>query len=376
MVLEKINLINFRNYENEELTFHPSLNIFIGKNGMGKTNILESIYALAITKSHRTQLENVMVRNQAPGFRIQGTLKGTSIFNDTYEYIYTIDNNQKKVLKNKTEIKKISDYLSNINVILFSPESIELLKGSPSYRRKFLNIEIGQVNNQYIKWLNEYNYYLKIRNDLLKKLQREEPVDDIYFSIVTERMVARAVDIYQERQNFLLFLNQTIEKIYEGLTKMKGLQLQYDTNIPLEKEKEKNRITLLKKYEKNRKKEIFLGSTSYGPHRDDFSFCINGKNMLEFSSQGQQRLATLALKLSEIKLFKKATNRDPIVLLDDVFSELDYIKKNNILNKINKNSQIFITTNDLANIEEKYLVNAKIFVINQGKITIRRGGKK
>ena len=316
MVLEKINIFQFRNYNTLELTLSPGINIIYGKNAQGKTNLLESIYVLALTKSHRSFIDNNLIKVGEPGAKIKGT-----------------NQKQKKLKIDQTEIKKISDYISKMNIIIFYPEDLDLIKGSPSIRRRFLNLEISQINSNYLNLYNEYTKILKMRNDYLKKVNKGISIDHSYFEILNKYFVEKAVLIYQYRNKFINQLNKILEK-------MDRLQ----------------------------NAEMKLGSTLIGPHRDDIEFYIEDKNIKNYGSQGQQRMAVLALKLSEIELFKEKTGNIPILLLDDVFSELDENKKNNLLSYIKNEIQTIITTTDLNSIDKSILKKSKLIEIDDGKI--------
>ena len=363
MILTKISLVNFRNYKKCNVKLNNQVNIFLGNNAQGKSNILESIYVLALTKSYRTNYDDVLKRKGSDSYKITGDIKVGKYFKNLS---ILASNNDKKVFINDTNIKKISDYISNFNVILFSPEDVETIKGTPSLRRDLLNIEISQLNQQYIKNYNEYNKLLKMRNDYLKLIYTNGISDYRYLEVLTDNLIDRAVYIYEERINFINRINNNISTIYKDLTKSDSLKIIYETNIDVEKGDFKSQLK--DKYMNNQNKEITSGMTLYGPHRDDFSFVINDNDAKTFGSQGQQKIAMIAFKLSEIPIFEEKTGTKPVLLLDDIFSELDKNKKNHLIEFINKNIQVIITANDMVGISKKLLNNAKIFRIENGKI--------
>ena len=366
MNLTKINLINFRNYTKCNIKFNDRVNIFIGNNAQGKTNILESIYVLALTKSYRTNYDDILKKKGSDSYKIKGDIKIGKYFKNLSIYV---SGNDKKVFVNDTNIKRISDYVSNFNVILFSPEDVETIKGSPSLRRDLLNIEISQLYQQYIKNYNEYNKILKMRNDYLKLIYTNSLCDYRYLDVLTDNLVDRAAYIYKERIDFINKINSNISIIYKNLTTNDDLKIEYDSNIDIiDKSVDEIKKMLSEKYKNNRNKEVIAGMTLYGPHRDDFHFLINNNDIKTFGSQGQQKMAMIAFKLAEIPIFEEVTNTTPVLLLDDIFSELDKTKRNKLIEYINNGIQVVITSNDTVGISKKLLANAKIFKIDNGKI--------
>lgn len=367
MILEKINIKQFRNYDSLELYLKNGINIIYGDNAQGKTNLLESIYVLALTKSHRSFIDNNLIQSGKESAKIKGTIidKGLPI------HLEIIISKKRKTIKlDQDEIKKISDYISKMNIIIFYPEDLDLIKGSPGLRRRYLNSEISQLNSNYLNIYSEYNKILKIRNDYLKKMNQGMTIDYSYFDIINQYFIEKAVIIYQERKKFIESLNQHSSLIFNDLSGLKGFKILYKTSIVLE---DRNTLDLKKsiseKLNRLKETEIRLGMTMLGPHRDDFEFYVDDKNLKLFGSQGQQRMAILSLKLSEIDIFKKVKQTEPILLLDDVFSELDDTKKNNLLSYINQDIQTIITTTDLKNIDGQILKKSKLIKISDGSIT-------
>ncbi len=370
MILKKISLINFRNLKKQTINLDKKTNIFIGDNAQGKTNILESIYFLALTKSYRTNDSN-LINKEEDFTKVKGEIKDISIFkNLSVELV----NDQKKVKINNNEINKIADYITNLNVVLVSPEDINILQGTPAERRNFLNIELSQLSKNYIKKYNEFNKILKIRNNYLKMLYNSSNPDKRYLDSLTENLIDREIDIYQERKRFIDLINNNVSKIYEDIIGIKGFYITYETNIEFDNfETNYLKEKLIKKYNDSLKKEIENGMTLYGPHRDDLKFLINNDDIKIFGSQGQQKVGIIALKLSEIPIFQEFTNSYPIILLDDVFSELDIKTRNKLINYIPDNIQVIITSNDTKGINKKFLENAKIFKVVKGKIIEKVG---
>ncbi len=365
MIIKKINLVNFRNLKKEQISFDRKVNIFIGDNAQGKTNILESVYFLALTKSYRTNDINLI--NKDVNFtKVKGEIKDNSI---SKTLSVEIIDNQKKVRLNNNEIDKISDYITNLNVILVSPEDINILQGTPAERRNFLNIELSQLSKNYIKKYNEFNKILKIRNNYLKMLSNTSISDKRYLDSLTENLIEREIDIYQERNKFINLINNSVGKIYEDIMGIKEFKIIYEPNIELDNyETEYLKSTLEKKYNNSLKKEIENGMTLYGPHRDDLIFLIGNDDIKLYGSQGQQKLSILSLKLAEVLIFKKQIGEYPILLLDDLFSEFDKEKINNILKYINDDMQVVITTTDIKNVRKSIIDMSKVFYIENGTI--------
>lgn len=363
MILTKISLVNFRNYKKCNVKFNNQVNIFLGNNAQGKSNILESIYVLALTKSYRTNYDDILKRKGSDSYKIVGDIKIGKYFKNLS---VLSSNNEKKVFINDTNIKKISDYVSTFNVILFSPEDVETIKGTPSLRRDLLNIEISQLSQQYIKNYNEYNKILKMRNDYLKLIYTNGISDYRYLDVLTNNLIDRAVNIYKERISFINKINENISTIYNNLTKSDQLKILYEANIDITNTNLREQLG--EKYRLNQNKEVVAGMTLYGPHRDDFSFIINDNDAKTYGSQGQQKMAMIAFKLAEIPIFEELTGTKPVLLLDDIFSELDKSKKNHLIEFINDGIQVIITANDTVGISKKLLNNAKVFRIENGKI--------
>jgi DNA replication and repair protein RecF len=366
LIIRKISLLNFRNYRKESINFDKKINIIIGDNAQGKTNILESIYFLALTKSYRTTDMNLI--NQNYDFtKVKGEVKDDKLIKSLEVFVSKED---KKVSINSNEVKKIADYITNMNVILVCPEDINILKGSPADRRNFLNIELSQISKNYINKYNEFNKILKIRNNYLKLMYQSANKDKRYLDSITENLIEREIDIFIERNNFINLINDQVSSIYKDITGNDGFRIEYKNNIEFSNfERDHLREVLRKKYNSSLNKEIEQGMTLYGPHRDDLEFYLNDDDIKVFGSQGQQKVAIIATKLSEITIFKNITNSYPILLLDDIFSELDVKTRNKLIKYINDNLQVIITSNDTKGISKKFLEKAKIFKVTQGNIT-------
>lgn len=371
MILRKIRLINFRNYKKLSLNLDKKINIFIGDNAQGKTNILESIYFLALTKSYRTVDQN-LIRKEETVAKVNGEIKDKSIYRSMS---VEISKDSKIVRINNNEVKKISDYITNLNVILISPEDISIIQGTPAERRNFLNIELSQLSRNYIKKYNEFNKLLKIRNNYLKMLYKSSNTDRRYLDSVTDNLIEREVDIYKERKMFIDKINERITQIFENITGKKNFKVKYETNVEFSEFTDKCiSDTLKERYNRNYMKEVENGMTLYGPHRDDLSFTLDNDDIKLYGSQGQQKVATIALKLSEIDIFKEVKDSYPIILLDDIFSELDTKSRNKLIGYINRDIQVVITSNDTKGLNKKFLDIAKISKVVNGNV-IEKVGK-
>ncbi len=365
MILKNVEITNFRNYENLKLTLNKNTNIIYGDNGGGKTNILESIFVLALTKSHRALAQSDLITNG----KENALIKGTILNEIPYNLELALTKTKKQVKIDNNPVNKIGDYISMMNIIIFYSNDLELIRGLPSNRRKYLNLQLSQISKNYYNTLNDYNKLLKIRNDYLKKISNNEPIDEGYFEILTDYLIERSIFIYQMRDKYIERLNKICPDIYKDITGSDNFRIEYSPSITFENmEKDTIRSEMKKVLSENKEKEVKIKSTLFGPHRDDFEFYLDDNNLKNYGSQGQQRVAVLSLKLSEIQIFKDYKKNNPIILLDDVFSELDHVKKNNLLKYIDNDMQVVITTTDLDNIEENIKKKAKLIKIKNGKI--------
>ena len=367
MKISKINLFGFRNYLNADISFGKNMNIFVGDNAQGKTNILEGITILALTKSHRIGVSPNIIMFNKNKCKINGVVKKDKIISKL-EIEITEDN--KKLRVNKTDIKKVADYISYLNIIIFTPDDLEIVKGSPNVRRNLLNIQLSQISKEYLKSINEYNKLLKTRNEYLKVIFQNNIADKAYLDIITDKLIEKAIVIYQKRKEYIDFININIDKNYSEISNDSGLSIKYVPNIEFDDyEYETIRKKMKHIYKKNYMKELNYGMTVYGPHRDDFYFIYNDKDLKYYGSQGQQKVAILSFKLSEIPIFKEYCGTLPVLLLDDIFSELDIKKRNKLLKMIGSDDiQSIITTTDLRNINKKYIDNAYVFNVKNGVV--------
>jgi DNA replication and repair protein RecF len=368
MVLKQISLRNFRNYKKLILELDERVNVFIGNNAQGKTNLLESIYFLIITKSFRNTRNKDLIKIGEKEGEVRGIIKkDNKTLSDELKIL--IKQESKLININNKKLPKISEYISKFNIVSFSPSDLDIIKGFPNIRRKFLNIELSQLKNKYLLTLNEYNYLIKTRNEYLKSINCSNCNYD-YLNVINDQVINKAIIIYQHRNQFINDLNNIINVIYKKIFGNNDIYIKYSPSILIDHYTDSEiKKVLTKKFEENIEKEIILGQTLIGPHRDDFSFYISEQEIKSYGSQGQQRVAVLCLKLAVVEIIKKEKKEWPIILLDDVFSELDEKIKNNIIDYAAKGAQIIITTTDVNNIVEKIKDAGTIFYVKNAVIT-------
>ena len=359
MQISSLKLLNFRNYETLELKFSNKVNLIYGKNGMGKTNIIEAIYMLGLTKTFRSNNDDIVIKKGKNIAKIEGTIKD-NIFNN---YKIIISNAGKRIKIDNNKIAKVSDYITKVNIILFNPDDLKLIKDTPSIRRKMLNIEISGINGEYLLLLNSYNKVLKQRNPYLKALNKKKDYETSFLNILTEQLVDLGLKIMWIREDFINNINSYISDIYYEITHKGTLKVVYKSEFL-----GKNKEDLLKMFEKNISREIFLGKTIFGIQHDDLEFQVDSEIVKEFSSVGEQKNSIISFKLAEIKNIEEKLHKKPILILDDLFSELDEEKINNILMLIDTDLQTFITTTEITKVDKRLLANAKIFHVIDGKV--------
>lgn len=360
MKLQYLKLNNFRNYKNFIFNPNENINIICGKNGTGKTSIVEAIYTLILTKSFRTINDRNLITFGEEYFNVIGNF---SVDNDIIEFKIYSDKDGKKVFINNNKIKLLSDYISKINVVLFNPDDMKLIKDSPNIRRKYLNINISQYDKNYLFYLNDYNKILKQRNSYIKQLSLNYNNSFEYLDILTKQLIEKGLKINEFRNIYINKVNKLLTNYYNKIGTNKNLLIKYKSHF-----NEKNSDEIFKIYEKNQNRELDFGKTLIGVHLDDYIFSMDDKNIKDFGSEGQQKNAIISLKLSEIELLKERKNTYPICILDDIFSELDNEKINNILEILPKNMQTFITTTDITKMNDEILNNSKIFKLDENKI--------
>lgn len=373
MYIEQIELKNFRNYEALNLEFDDQINVIIGENAQGKTNLLEAIYLLAFTKSYRTNQDRELIRWNCEFAKIVGKLTKKSQKTIPIELIF--HKNGKKAKLNHLEQRKLSDFIGAMNVVMFAPEDLALVKGSPQMRRRFIDMELGQIEPMYLYHLSQYQKVLKQRNHLLKQMQHQKTKDTTFLSILTEKLISHAVIILQKRFHFLELLRKWAIPIhFEISRKLELLTIIYEPSLKvLEDDPEEIIVNkLFEAFAQVEENELSRGTTLIGPHRDDLLFLINDKNVKLYGSQGQQRTTALSLKLAEIDLIYHQMNDYPILLLDDVLSELDDYRQSHLLSAIQGKVQTFVSTTSVDGIDHETLEQASIYYVENGTIEERK----
>lgn len=358
MKIQTISLSNFRNYEKLEITFSNFLNIIYGLNGSGKTNLIEAIYLLSLTKSFRINNDKVMIKKGCLKAKVKGEIFKN---NDLSSYSVEISEDGKKVFVNDQKMNKVSDYVSRINIILFNPSDTRLIDDAPSSRRKLLNIEISSIYKEYLLILANYDHILKQRNFYLRSMYVNASYDVTYLDILTKKLIEYGKKISKYREEFINNINKYISDIYSNIFNQGILKIKYVSTY-----KGKNQEELFLRYKKNYQKELGVGKTLEGIHHDDILFVIDNNNLKEWGSEGQRKNAIISFKLAEINVIKEIKNYYPILILDDLFSELDEIKINNIFKLLNESVQTFITTTEIKNVDKELINLAKKIKVNEG----------
>ena len=358
MWINNIKINNFRNYKLEKINLEKNINIFYGENAQGKTNIIEAIFLCSMGKSFRAKKDKEMILLSKENASVEIEYKKL----DRDGKIKIELNNKKNVYINGIKIKKLSELLGNINIVIFTPDDINILKGGPQNRRRFLDIMISQLKPNYMYNLNLYLKTLEQRNNYLRQIKEEYKKEEL-LDIWDEKLSEYAINIYNYRKEFLEKINKKIKNIHQEITDNKEeIEIEYLSECI-------NKEEYLKLLKGRRKLDIIKGFTTKGVHRDDFVIYINKKRLDIFGSQGQHRTAILSLKLSELNIIEVEIGEKPILLLDDFMSELDEKRRNHFLEKIN-DTQVIITCTDKINIENK---NILIYNVKEGKVI--GGGK-
>ena len=357
MIIKSLELADFRNYESLHIDFSSGTNILYGDNAQGKTNILEAIYLSATTKSHKGSKDKDIVNFYKEESHIRTYLEKDGI--DTRVDMHLRKNKSKGIAIDGQKIKKAAELLGLLNVVFFSPEDLSIIKNGPAERRRFVDMELCQLDQFYLYNLNHYNKIVNQRNKLLKDMYLNPSLRDT-LNIWDSQLISFGSKIIERRKLFVEQLNEIIFDIHKRLSGDKeDLTIHYEPDVFIE-DYEKN-LAL------NQERDIKLKQTTTGPHRDDFSFMVRDIDIRKFGSQGQQRTAALSLKLSEIELVKKMTNDNPVLLLDDVLSELDSNRQNYLLSTIG-NIQTIITCTGLDEFVNNRFEIDKVFHIENGKI--------
>lgn len=357
MILKSLELANFRNYEELNISFDKGTNILYGDNAQGKTNILEAIYVSATTKSHKGSKDKEIINFDKEEAHIRTYLEKENV--ETRVDMHLRKNKSKGIAIDGQKIKKAADLMGLLNVVFFSPEDLSIIKDGPAERRRFADMELCQLDSFYLYNLNHYNKIIGQRNKLLKDMYFQPELKET-LNIWDSQLVSFGSKIIERREQFVKQLGDIIFDIHKKLSGGKEeLVIAYEPDVSIE--------DFEKQMKYNQNKDIRLKQTTTGPHRDDFSFVVNGVDIRKYGSQGQQRTAALSLKLSEIELVKKISKDTPVLLLDDVLSELDSNRQNYLLNSIGNIQTIISCTGLDEFINNRFEIN-KIFKVTNGTV--------
>ncbi len=362
MIIQSLKLESFRNYESCDIEFSPGINILYGDNAQGKTNILEAIYLSATTKSHRGSKDKDVILFSKEESHIR------SVWNKE-GMPYQIDmhlrkNKSKGIAVNSRVIKKSSQLLGICNVVFFSPEDLSIIKNGPVERRRFIDMELCQIDPSYLHNLSQYNKIVNQRNSLLKNMafssdpSMKEEMKNV-LDVWNHQLITYGSKIIERRIKYNHNLNSIIKQIHFDLSGGKEeIEVVYEPN------------TTVDDYENNmmlsHERDLKYKTTGVGPHKDDLIFQVNGIDIRKYGSQGQQRTAALSLKLSEIEMIRQVKNHYPVLLLDDVLSELDTGRQNDLLSRIG-NIQTIITCTGLDEFVRQRVKMDRIYRVSKGK---------
>ena len=335
MYIKSLGLYDYRNYSRKTVNFDRHLNIIVGKNGTGKTNILESIIVVSNTKSFRTNNDRDLIKKDEEFARIDLNTNKSS-------YRVVINKRNKSLYIDNILVNRTSKFIGKVNAVLFKPSDLELFTQSPSERRKLLDIELSKISPRYIQALLNYNSLVKDKNKLLK----EEKVDEVLYDVFNESMVPMIKTIIAERERFFDAINDYISPIYRMISgKNNEIKLVYKKCCEIEETEKEIRAS--------KDKDLYYHYATFGPHHEDYSFKMDGYDINSIASQGQKRMALIAFKFALVKYIQKEIGTTPIVLLDDILSELDKDNQERLLNSIPEYAQIIITNTDINNLKIK-----------------------
>jgi len=360
MRIKRLALKNFRNYDLATFSFSDTTNVLIGKNAQGKTNLIEAIYLLSIAKSFRTRSNEDLIQFEKEFARIIGQIESKASKKELEMILFE---NGKQAKINGAKCNKTSEFVGHFNVVVFTPDDLFFVKGSPKNRRRFMDIELSKISTVYLSYLNAYQHYLKERNQYLKKVSFTQKKDDVYLSIVTEQMIDYMLQIAKKRQRFIIKINQLAKVVYSKIAGVdEEIEIKYDTFFDVENATKED---LMDFYKKNEERDYKFALTNHGIHKDDLIVLLNGKDASQFASQGQQRSIVLAIKIALLQYIYQEIGEYPVLLLDDVLSELDTSRQNLLLNLVSDEIQTFITTTSIEGIEHEVIKKANKIEISQ-----------
>lgn len=362
MYVESIELYQYRNYDSLKLEFSPGVNIFYGDNAQGKTNLLEAVYVSGTSKSHKGSKDKELIQFDKEESHIRLHFRKNDLSHRLD--LHLRKKKTKGIAIDGVPIRKLNELFGMLHIVFFSPEDLSIIKNGPAERRKFLDLEMSQLDKGYYALLVNYNKLLQERNNLLKQIyfipSLRETLDGW-----DEQLIETGMAIIRKREVFVQKIDEMMRQIHGNLTGGKELMaVHYDRNVSQEEFRQKMM--------EHRERDIKTGSSSVGPHRDDIGFTINGTDIRKFGSQGQQRTAALSLKLSEIRLIEQITGDKPVLLLDDVLSELDHHRQNYLLDSI-ADIQTMISCTGLDEFVNGRISLDRVFYVKQGEIELYKG---
>lgn len=363
MILEHIRIHHFRNYENQDLFFEKGIQLISGRNAQGKTNLLEAILYLSTTRSHRTNEDRDLIQVGSEAFFIKGLIAKN---NKKEELMVSVNEKGKNLFIYQTPIAKVSDFIGEFNAVMFCPDDMMLFNASPRVRRRFVDMELSKISKKYVSTLFVAQKLLKERNAYLKMNE----IDRAYLDVVTQQLIDAQVVIMKQRHHYLKELLEKCEVFYKDLS-MDGTSLSviYESCVPYVDDEKTLHDNLYAKYKKNVERDILLRQTTLGIHKEDFIFLMNEKEIATFASQGQKRSVLLAIKIGMVYMIQNIIKEYPVLLLDDVFSELDEGRRHKLLTSLPEEVQIFISTTELMDITDiKENREVSIWNVKNGKI--------
>ena len=366
MNIEKIELKNFRNYKEQEISFDKGVNLILGDNAQGKTNLIEAIYISSLGKSFRTKNDRELINfdENFSFLKIDAEKDEINIEIQIELEKKGTKSTIKRIKKDRKTLSRTSELIKNILIVVFSPEDLKLVKDEPEKRRRFLDREICQISPLYYDNYSNYKRVLKQRNNYLK----EEKISDDLLSIWDDQLVSYGSKMMMIRNDFIKKISEISREIHKGITNGEEIiEIVYEPDLKIKESEEEQKELFLNKLIERRSKDIENRTTSVGPHRDDIGFYVNGIDMRSFGSQGQQRTCALSLKLAELSLIKEETGEEAILILDDVMSELDAKRQEFLIKTLEKN-QLFITATDIDEKILEKLDNVTIYSVTKGHI--------
>lgn len=358
MIVKSLKLSHFRNYRSMEMAFDSGTNLFYGDNAQGKTNILEAVYLCGTTKSHKGSRDRDLIQFEEDEAHIRMALEKNG---SPYEIDMHLKRNKPKgIAVNGMPLRKAGELLEIANFVFFAPEDLNIIKNGPGERRRFMDMELCQLDKVYLFYLSHYNKVILQRNKLLKDIAFQPQYEEM-LDVWDLQMIQYGTKLVEARKKFVESLNEIIRSIHQKLTGgREELTIKYEQNVSAEE--------LAERLQKTRDRDMRMKMSMTGPHRDDLCFCVKGIDIRKFGSQGQQRTAALSLKLAEIELVKRETKDTPVLLLDDVLSELDSGRQRCLLEAIHDIQTLITCTGIDDFIENKFQLN-KVFHVIEGTVS-------